>query len=93
VKCVVCGKDAMDWSVVCSERCASVRKLLFEVGDEYAPRSGCPNCWGDLYVGCTPECNAESERAARLFRSLWSLAHQCVEAGRSGTLPSTEEES
>jgi hypothetical protein len=27
-----------------------------------SPPSGCDNCWGDLHVGCSDECRADSRR-------------------------------
>jgi len=75
MKCVICKKEAMENSVICSDKCAKIRLKLFELDNKYFPTHGCDNCWGDLHQGCTEKCRREFDESRKFGKDLWSLVH------------------
>ena len=77
MNCVICetkvpkGKN----SVVCSDKCLSVRKMLFQFMVKYCPTNGCDNCWADLHGKCSEQCDREFREARAIGRDLWKFVH------------------
>jgi len=46
---------------------------LLDLGNKYFPTHGCDNCWGDLHVGCTEQCQKEFREHGEFMMDLWSL--------------------
>jgi hypothetical protein len=76
MNCQICGKQASENSVVCSDECQNIRLAIFELINEVTPTNGCDNCWGDLHQGCTEQCKGEFERLSEFSEKLWSLVKQ-----------------
>ena len=79
MKCEICGNEAMENSVVCSDKCQQVRLKRFEILNKYTPTHGCDNCWGDLHVGCSSKCQEEFRIMGELSKDLWGLIHLITE--------------
>ena len=75
MNCEVCGKEAKENLVVCSDRCEIIRIKIHEIVDDYFPTNGCDACWGDLTQGCTDQCKNEFVLARKFSLELWELIH------------------
>lgn len=74
LKCEICQKPAAKNLVICSDnRCAEIRKKIFELKDKYTPTNGCVNCWGDLHSGCSEQCKREFSKSLEFGKDLWSI--------------------
>ncbi len=75
IECEICGKPvpASKNLVICSDKCSRIRLKKLEIMDKYAHPNGCDNCWGDLYQGCTKECNREFQKYRELGQDLVDL--------------------
>jgi len=73
MKCEICGKEALENKVICSNKCAEIRQRIFNLGNKYFPTHGCDNCWGDLHQGCTEQCKKEFRESRKFYQDLWSL--------------------
>jgi hypothetical protein len=81
MKCEICKKEVgpRKNSVVCSDKCKDIRKLIFELEDKYFPRHGCENCWGDLHQGCTEQCKKEFRECQEFGTDLWKLVRKITD--------------
>lgn len=74
-QCDVCGKKRMKNIVVCSDRCADIHLLAYQLSDKYFPTNGCDNCWGDLHHGCSEKCKQEFRDSLKHGQDVWRLVH------------------
>jgi hypothetical protein len=78
--CEICNKEVtLNNSVVCSEKCASIRSKIMEIRNKYFPTNGCDNCRGDLHQGCSEQCNREFEASLKFGTDLMFLTiKECI---------------
>jgi len=74
-QCDVCDKERAENIIVCSDNCAKVRQMIFDLTDEYFPTNGCDNCWGDLHQDCSSQCKKEFRESFKFGTKLWELVH------------------
>lgn len=77
MKCEICKVEVPKElnSIVCSDRCNSVRLKMIELTSKYFLTKGCDNCHGDLHQGCTNECKTEFANAYKFVTDLHSLLY------------------
>ena len=81
MKCQICKtREAISNSLVCSERCATIRLKIMELSNRYTPCNGCDNCWGDLHQGCTDKCREEFTKSSEFGRELFFLVQLALNA-------------
>jgi len=74
MKCQVCKtKEAREGSIVCSDKCNTIRLKILSLVNKYTPTHGCDNCWGDLHETCSLKCIEETERAREFTTDLYSF--------------------
>lgn len=83
MKCEVCSIElpAEHNSVVCSDKCGTIRQMLYDLTRKYYPTPGCENCWGDLHKGCTDKCRTEFMKAGEFRSDLWVLVRLAIAGG------------
>ena len=82
-QCDVCDKERADNSVVCSDNCSTIRKMIFDLEKEYFPTNGCDNCLGDLHNGCSEQCKKEFRESMKFGTKLWELVHYITKHKRN----------
>ena len=74
MKCQICKtKESLPNSIVCSNRCAEIRKYYIRLSEVVTPTNGCDNCHGDLHQGCTVACKQEYELSNKFMTELITL--------------------
>ena len=74
-QCDVCDKERAKNLCICSDNCAKIRRMIFDLTEDYFPTNGCDNCWGDLNQGCSEQCKKEFSESLKFGTKLWKLVH------------------